>query len=211
MHWHFFCKACICARWPKMLNSLMSVQVRFCFQVSSGEVRFYCQMSYKNSVCGAFWGEQPCSCCFHDWSPGHTHSHSWVNTGEPAREGSLPGGASGECGRSHGRLRLGPCSCLPHPLAQVAESYMILENESDPEVPTSSPGLVSSHTTACPWKVPLRHPDGAASPRGPELGKAVTSFRCIGVCWLRGWLYSHVGRQLQETRGHRMIIIPGLL
>ena len=169
-----------------MLNSLMSVQVRFCFQVSSGEVRFYCQMSYKNSVCGAFWGEQPCSCCFHGWSPSHSRSHSWVNTGEPASGESLPGGASGAWRRSHGRLRVGPCHCLPHPLAQGAESYVILENESDPEVPRSSPGLVSSHTTARPRKVPLRRPDGAASPRGPELGKATASFRHIGVCWLRG-------------------------
>ena len=131
-----------------------------------------------------------------------THAnHSWVNTGEPASGESLPGGASGDWRRSHGRLRVGPCSCLPHPLAQGAESYVILENESDPEVPRSSPGLVSSHTTACPWKVPLRHPDGAASPQGPELGKAATSFRHVGVCWLRGWLYSHGWRQLQETCG----------
>ena len=76
--------------------------------------------------------------------------------------GSLPGGASGKCRRSHGRLRVGPCSCLPHPLAQVAESYVILENESDPEVPISSDGLLFSHTTACPRKVPLRRPGGTA-------------------------------------------------
>lgn len=45
----------IYASWSKTVNSLMSVQVRFCFQVSSGEVRFCCQMSHKNSVCRAVW------------------------------------------------------------------------------------------------------------------------------------------------------------
>lgn len=147
----------------------MSVQVRFCFQMNSGEVRFCCQMSCKNSVCGASWILEmqvgassfvvPVSMV---GLPSHSHSHSSCSDlRRTKRERRACWEASWDTEvRLRGKLRVVLCNCLPHPLAQITESYMILENESEPNVPTTSPGLVSLHTVAHPWKLPLKHPNG---------------------------------------------------
>ena len=87
------------ASWSKTVNSPMSVQVRFCFQMSSGEVRFCCQMNYKNSVCRAFWileMQVRVSGSVVSVSlvglPCHSHSHSGCSELEnKMREESLPG------------------------------------------------------------------------------------------------------------------------
>lgn len=58
-------------------------------------------------------------------------------------------------GRPRGKYQVEPCNSLPHPLAQIAESYVILENESEPKVP-QPPGVASSHMRAFAWQLPLQ-------------------------------------------------------
>lgn len=193
--------------WSKSAIASCQSRLRICFQMSSGEVRFCCQMCYKNSVRRALWilkmqaSVSGSTVLFHGWPLllFTLISHlQW--TQNKAREESI----LGSVGKAQ---RKAECLALQLPSTPFGPDNRELREPrkwirtgvQETKIPTACLGAVPSRTASHPQKLPPKVSQHWLSARRSNLGKVIQYWRSIHVCQLRGWLYLNLGRELQET------------